>query len=728
MATCGKTDVGGSSYGMGTTRFLVCKVKGTPASDGNLNKVYLYAWNYNQAGAKWTSVALYSDNAGAPGALIAYKWDNNGITEPTSFGWISMDFNAPLQSGVQYWVGIQFESKMSLKYDAAAANTKFSTPANWMETWAGGTNLDYEFSVYLDYTATAYAGPNYYVNSASGDDDTGDGSVSAPYKTLLMLRNKTFSANAIIEGNYGTYYDRHDVPSSGSVGQPITYQNITIDGSVTMDDPWSIVSALKRNGYSWALDTGEVYKKYCTAIPKMLFEDGVNITAVACANEAACQAISRGCYGWYNSYLYYRASDGAAPSTHELRANQQDTRWANGCFYANGKDYISLDHIYCQNAGIIYGISLISCDHWDLDHIGIEYCGEMSLNTVTYLTGINLSILNNVFDGVAIQGDGSDEISLSGIFRNNGRELYVTNATTVAYGGDGDNIGIGGSGGTIGTITIHNSIIQNSGPPDGNASGAGSGIYVGTANVMELSNLNIFNNIFLGNHYLNLRVGDQINNCDVYNNIFLTHDYADYQTVSIDRTAINCETANIWNNVFYGITGRAALYLNNTSMSGTAKIQNNIFLDNGVTGAGYLADLWIASSVAGDKAVVTVSNNSFYRNDGVWSTTDKLVKTSSVYDISHIVANGAGTFETDWAGSSQSNIITDPLFVNAGGSYLLATDFKLQSNSPCIKAGDASVNNVVTHDYAGKPRLTKNSIGAYEYWSTGGSHTLPGSN
>lgn len=54
----------------------------------------------------------------------------------------------------------------------------------------------------------------------------------------------------------------------------------------------------------------------------------------------------------------------------------------------------------------------------------------------------------------------------------------------------------------------------------------------------------------------------------------------------------------------------------------------------------------------------------------------------------------------------------DPLFVNAGGSYLLDTDFKLQSGSPCINAG---VDVGLTTDYGGFSIVGNPDIGAWEY-------------
>lgn len=60
------------------------------------------------------------------------------------------------------------------------------------------------------------------------------------------------------------------------------------------------------------------------------------------------------------------------------------------------------------------------------------------------------------------------------------------------------------------------------------------------------------------------------------------------------------------------------------------------------------------------------------------------------------------TWKTATGGESNS-ITTDPLFVNAGGSYALDTDFKLQAGSPCVNQG---IDVGLTEDYYGTGYLS----------------------
>jgi hypothetical protein len=201
------------------------------------------------------------------------------------------------------------------------------------------------------------------------------------------------------------------------------------------------------------------------------------------------------------------------------------------------------------------------------------------------------------------------------------------------------------------------------------------------------------------------------NNCKSYNNGnvlsassgdgFTAHDTSTFNVINCIsygnlKSAVGMvggSTGVIYNNTFYnnglGASAAAELYIVST---GTHTIKNNILYS---TANGY------ATKVSGAGAK-TIGNNC-YQGKFQWNTADK---TYSEW----IIASG-----------DSNSINADPLLHS-----LVTPDFHLQDGSPCINAGDATVNATVTHDYFGKPRFTKNSIGAAEYWSTGGSHSLPG--
>ena len=89
--------------------------------------------------------------------------------------------------------------------------------------------------------------------------------------------------------------------------------------------------------------------------------------------------------------------------------------------------------------------------------------------------------------------------------------------------------------------------------------------------------------------------------------------------------------------------------------------------------------------------------------------------------------NGAVAFST-WKDASHINgdshsITTDPIFLNAGGSFALATDFKIPKTSPAYHAG---TEVGLSTDYAGIPWGSPNpSMGAYEVQSAVGGGLSP---
>ena len=91
------------------------------------------------------------------------------------------------------------------------------------------------------------------------------------------------------------------------------------------------------------------------------------------------------------------------------------------------------------------------------------------------------------------------------------------------------------------------------------------------------------------------------------------------------------------------------------------------------------------------------------------------------YLVSYGVANyGIGTLNycctTPLPGSGTGNIAVDPLFINpASGNY------RLQTNSPCINAGNNSYVGGITTDLDGRPRIVGGTVdmGAYEFQGPG---------
>jgi hypothetical protein len=113
-----------------------------------------------------------------------------------------------------------------------------------------------------------------------------------------------------------------------------------------------------------------------------------------------------------------------------------------------------------------------------------------------------------------------------------------------------------------------------------------------------------------------------------------------------------------------------------------------------------------------------VKNNIFYNN-----TTHINTYSGNITSIDYNDYYGTGNWY--WGGVSRATFAlwetassadtnglnADPLFTNAGGSYLLDTDFILQAGSPCINVGtDVSL----TSDYFGNAIVGTVDMGAVE--------------
>ena len=156
--TFGKTDIGGSNYNsweMGDCR--VCKFT-SPAS-GTITSITAY-FNPITAGADWIGV-IYSDNAGAPNALLAVSSVRTDLG--TGANWYTftnvnydMSLNEVLHIGVKN-VRTVAGSNWAIYYAAGAAgqtNTRdyFGSPTN--PFGAVEDSLAYECSIYATYTPT----------------------------------------------------------------------------------------------------------------------------------------------------------------------------------------------------------------------------------------------------------------------------------------------------------------------------------------------------------------------------------------------------------------------------------------------------------------------------------------------------------------------------------------------------------------------------------------------
>ena len=550
----------------------------------------------------------------------------------------------------------------------------------------------------------------YYLDPTNGNDSA-NGSQATPWKTISKVNNSTLQPGDIIDGQNNIFYDRLVIPSSGNSSSYITFRNFTLDGTVSFDSSWTFLSGpLYTESQPWTQFSGDIYKKITYRVPYMLFEDGVQLTPILITDSQGALVLGKGQFTFNNNTLYYRSSDGQPPSSHKIRVARSDFEGLTGSIYANGKNYLRLENIVVKNfdANTSGEVTFTSCDHITLDKViitnnsqglGIHGCTNFTITPGSSISG-------NIYSGIGIDGNSSN-LDISGMYDNNGRHL-IYNGTYLGYTGDGDNIGIGGAGGTMSNISIHDATISNSGSDNNSGIEGGAGIYLGTSYDMTVSNINILRNKFFGNHSSALYLGPQFTGGSVENNIFYNNNFTKTQnTVQIDPSNPSFTSVVFANNVLYKNTGYSGLivYIHET-LGGSVALKNNIFFNNGRS-SDYVADLWLAASPA-DLGHITESNNLFYRNGTDWDNGNVIEIYNGDFDINHIIGSASGYYQQD-SGKGQNDKVVDPKFINPA-----VYDFHLQSGSPAI---DAGINVGITQDIAGNP-VPKGSapdIGAYEY-------------
>jgi len=229
----------------------------------------------------------------------------------------------------------------------------------------------------------------------------------------------------------------------------------------------------------------------------------------------------------------------------------------------------------------------------------------------------------------------------------------------------------------------------------GNSSLQDHGVYLDSAANYEIA-YNVIGNITGGNGIQTYNSGDAtpyIDNVNIHHNMI--HDVAKHGINIADTTR---NGISVWSNVVYN-TAAGCLRFNTTDISG-AWIWNNTFY-NCNTNGNYAAIMndWNLSSAA-----VSFTNNI------VWpaSASGQFVGGSVGFSPGEITGNRNqwynGTDNSDVSFDAHA-LFTNPMFVSTS-----TPDFHLQSASPALNSGDASVSSLVTSSYDALPLPTSSVI------------------
>jgi hypothetical protein len=525
----------------------------------------------------------------------------------------------------------------------------------------------------------------------------------------------TVKAGDIVDGGGRVFYERV-VPNG-----PAIYRNFTLDGTVSYDGTYSNSGGNYVTGYAWTqVGTTEIYQKTMSRGTFQFFEDGVLLTpVVTTAALTSNDDLARGRYSYYSggSRLYYRATDGAAPSTHTLRGSARLYDSYTGLLYISGINGLTLENVtvryHCPNAVISVAVYIVNSSNIALKSVTVSYSvAGISFNNVSNSSvDVNSSVNNHYTEGLRVEGN-SNNLIFQGNYSYNGRAKYY-NGVAIKYIPDGDGIGIGGIGGTMTNIRIDRAVVSYNGAADGDqvvgGQDYGAGIYLGTAYSMT-AGVSITNSHIYKNHTAGIFLdGDQWSGGTIaYNVIRDNLNYGTADTINAVHAGCNSASftsANIWNNAIARNYGQGGMYLNCPGK--TVSIRNNIFYNNGRTGT-FQGDLWLGFSTLTN---LTESNNLFYRSGTGWDSARVINRGGTPYDRNHIVGTSAGYWQYD-SGKGANDKASDPLWVSGA-----ANNFNLLAGSP---ARDAGTNVGLTADFLGKPVPYGSApdIGAYEYTSS----------
>jgi hypothetical protein len=137
MATFGTSTPQGGGTDNPSTNWVWCKATSTPASNGTLSAIHVWC---SQIVAGNLGAALYTDNAGVPGTLIAAN--NTGVAIPSSPSDLSIPVTASITAGTQYWFAVRNTTGGDAAVDVGPGN---------------GTDLYYKDTLGGDFPATASA-------------------------------------------------------------------------------------------------------------------------------------------------------------------------------------------------------------------------------------------------------------------------------------------------------------------------------------------------------------------------------------------------------------------------------------------------------------------------------------------------------------------------------------------------------------------------------------------
>lgn len=519
----------------------------------------------------------------------------------------------------------------------------------------------------------------YYVaNDGSGD-----------YTTIAQVNALSLNAGDIVLFRKGdNWRETLTVPSSGNSSSSITFSSYG-SGNKPIINGSNLVN-------SWTPDVNpNVYYATLTTSPShVLFDSvvGTNKTSAAACSEAR---------NWYWSsnklYIYCTTDPDTVYTNPGIEASIR-----NNCVALNGKSYVTIDSLDLRYAKDKIFYAYTSGSDITLSNCSLRY---------GYNSGIRFDLINNVtITGNSITGNlvGTDTSVYNNfvMIRNCVNGLISQNSVIGTSDSAIDSEGIFLRENSTGFIISHNTV-SNVG---------GHGIECGNAVrdcTIEYNEVYGGGSNGTGCQGINIGTNDKVTNPT--NNIIVRNNYVHDQTVGGGIRTLRSDSIKIYNNIVANVGGANNTYsifgIGTSTNSDDNEIYNNTIYNIQNTGSEHGIGISVYSSL-----------RNIIKNNIVHTVKDRLVQvvdTSTGLDMDNNCYYGGSDTPFTWGSSYnfsdwKTNKVQDANSISSDPLFISATDYHLQSTSPCKDAGITL--SEVTDDYEGNPRPMGSShdIGAFE--------------
>lgn len=585
---------------------------------------------------------------------------------------------------------------------------------------------------------------DWYVGPSSGEYGLEDGTSLENQFDGCADISGIAAGDTIYFDTSQTWYERCALTGIASGASKVTYTTTggvaNFDHTVSIDGTASFTAATtySASGGAWSLAGGEVYKKNFAAVTWQMTEDGVDLTPKLFWTDSEATIVAGLGRGQFTirdaatDVLYYRASDGAAPSTHALRVNDRRDNANQGLLYCDAQNNIKLRNValkHHRNSGgdsvtTDSALSLVNCNNIDIDDVDVTYNGigvGVDGGSVVFGDGVNVSY--NLGSGVAVEGDTSVAYvtAAGGEYNHNSNSpMYGTDPSTLAYPGDGDGWGIGHDGGTAHVLLTGGLNSNFNGAPDGDSDLGGAGIYFGTSETFT-GTLSIEGATTAYNHGAGIELTSDWSggNISGWLSIGNRRDGGSSSSNSINIGGSYSGLYSFAGNVIAYNCGTTGLTISNADADKFARLHDSVFIGNaGCLGTTFISDLLISNS-----------NNNLYESHNVfWSATSNAPIKRGATTYTQAQING-GTWDAVSTILGASTTAQDPLFdtdesINADrtSAVFSAEHYRAGSGSPLPDSGvyASPLRTVYGARFLGTP-----DIGVHQNQSVPYGYSLP---